>query len=141
MDPDQPSSSRATLLFRALVPLGAARVVLRTCNGLAEVACSTADLEVLPPWAVLSTAGASVHIELASLRLAELRDGCADHGTPPSICFVGRCGSPCLVVVLDRAAGAERANQEMRFRALRERWGARVSLDGEHSIEGEHRLQ
>jgi hypothetical protein len=136
-----PPPCRAALLLRALTPLGPARVVLRTCNGLAEVECSTTDLAVQAPWAVLTAAGASVHIELASLRVAELRGGCADHGAPPSICFVGRCGSPCLVVVLDRAAGAERTHQERLFRALRARWGARVSLDAEHDIEGEHRLQ
>ena len=134
------SPCRASLLMQSLSPLGRARIVLRTCNGLAEVVCSTADLEVQPPWAVLTAGEASVHIELAGLRCAELRGGCAEHGAPPSICFVGRCGSPCLVVVLDRTAGAERTEQETLFRALRERWGAKVSLDAEHAIEGEHRL-
>ena len=132
---------RASLLMRALSPLGRARVVLRTCNGLAEVVCSTTDLDVQPPWAVLSTGDASVHIELAALRCAELRGGCKEHGAPPSICFVGRCGSPCLVVVLDRTAGAERTEQEVLFRELRALWGTRISLDAEHAIQGEHRLQ
>jgi len=135
------SSCRASLLLEALSPLGRARVVLRTCNGLAEIVCTTADLAVQAPWAILSAGDASVHIELAALRCAELRGGCAEHGAPPSICFIGRCGSPCLVVVLDRTAGAERTEQEMHFRALRARWGAKISLDAEHAIEGEHRLQ
>jgi hypothetical protein len=135
------TACRASLLMRALSPLGRARVVLRTCNGLAEIVCSTTDLDVHPPWAVLSTGEASVHIELAALRSAELRGGCAKHGAPPSICFVGRCGSPCLVVVLDRTAGAERTEQEILFRELRARWGTRISLDAEHAIQGEHRLQ
>src|SRR5262245_50552850 len=127
---------RASLLMQALSPLGRARVVLRPCNGLAEVVCSTPDLAVKPPCPALPAGEASVHIELAALRCAELRGGCAEHGAPPSICFVGRCGSPCLVVVLDRTAGAERAEQVTLFRALRERWGAKVSLDTEHAIEG-----
>lgn len=138
---DSETPCRASLLLRALSPLGRARIVLRTCNGLADVVCSTADLDVHSPWAVLSAGDASVHIELASLRCAELRGGCAEHGTPPSICFVGRCGSPCLVVVLDRTEGAERTAQEAAFHALRRRWGTRISLDAEHAIEGAHRLQ
>jgi hypothetical protein len=72
----------------------------------------------------------------------EFRGGCTrGHGTPPSICFVGRCGSPCLVVVLDRATGAERQQQDLRFRNLRARWGGRVSLDADHAMEGDHWLQ
>ena len=131
---------RASLLMQALSPLGRARVVLRTCNGLAEVVCSTADLDVDGRFARGEDGPGRVHLELAALRCAELRGGCAEHGAPPSICFVGRCGSPCLVVVLDRTAGAERTEQETLFRALRARWGAKVSLDAEHAIEGEHRL-
>jgi hypothetical protein len=46
-----------------------------------------------------------------------------------------------MVVVLDRAAGAERRHQETLFRALRTRWGARVCLEVEHAIEGGRWLQ
>lgn len=140
-DPADPAASRVIALLEDLVPLGTARIVLRTCSGIAEVGCSTADLAVQPPWAVLTTAEASIHVELAALRTAELRGGgepCS--GPPPSICFVGRCGSPCLVVVLDRAPACERTRQAMLFRALRARWGARVSLEPEHALEGRHRL-
>lgn len=133
---------RTAGLLRELGTLGTARIVLRTCSGLAELVCSTAELRVEPPWAILSTAGASVHVELAALRTAELRGGCAHDDGPPSICFVGQCGSPCLVFVLDRATcDRERAWQRHRFRALRARWGARVCLDSRHAIEGGHWLQ
>ncbi|HEV7735193.1 MAG TPA: hypothetical protein VGR62_23685 [Candidatus Binatia bacterium] len=114
-------------LLREAESLGRVRAVLRSCSGFVEVFCSTEAFEVGPDWLTVRLPGAHLHVQVPALTGAALHEaGDAAHPERPSMWFYGRCGSPCLLLILDQTDGDERQRQEAAFQALRSRHGAHV---------------
>lgn len=107
--------------------LGRVRAVLRSCSGFVEVFCSTEAFEVGPGWLTVRLPEAHLHVQVPALAGATLLEpGDAAHPDRPSVWFFGRCGSPCLLLILDQTDGEDRRRQEEVFQALRSRFGAHV---------------
>jgi hypothetical protein len=118
---------RVAALLQEAACLGRVRAVLRSCSGFVEVFCSTEAFEVGPDWLTVRLPEAHLHVQVPALAGAALHEaGAAAHPERPSMWFYGRCGSPCLLLILDQTDGDERRRQESAFRALRSRHGAHV---------------
>lgn len=120
-------TERVAALLQEAASLGRVRAVLRSCSGFVEVFCSTAAFEVGPDWLTVRLPEAHLHVQVPALAGAALHEaGEAAHPERPSVWFYGRCGAPCLLLILDQTDGDERRRQEAAFRALRSRLGAHV---------------
>jgi hypothetical protein len=120
---------RVAALLQEAASLGRVRAVLRSCSGFVEVFCSTAAFEVGPDWLTVRLPEAHLHVQVPALAGAALHEpGGEAHPERPSLWFYGRCGSPCLLLILDQTDGDERRRQEAAFRALRFRHGAHMSF-------------
>lgn len=109
--------------------LGRVRAVLRNCSGMAEVFCSCESFVVTPQWLTVRTPTSHLHVQMASLRIAELKDGRASADLEhPSIWFHARCAAPSLLLILDQTEGEERRRQEIAFARLCRRYGERVTF-------------
>jgi hypothetical protein len=120
---------RAAALLRDAAGLGAARVVLRSCDGFMELFCDTACFELAGEWLAVRRPEAHLHVQVRSLRGATLLNAGSDaYPHAPSLWLIGRCGKPCVIVILDVTTGVERVRQMVAFSALRERWGEHVGF-------------
>lgn len=109
--------------------LGRVRAMLRNCSGMVEMFCSSESFLLTPHWLTVRTPVAHLHVQVATLCTAQLKDERADaHLQRQSIWFHGRCGSPCLILILDQTEGDERLRQEAAFEDLRQRYGERVTF-------------
>lgn len=125
----------AAELLRDAAGLGPVRVVLRSCGGFMELFCDTAGFELTGGWLTVRRPGAHLHVQLPALQGACLLEAGGDaYPHAPSLWLVGRCGGPCVIVILDVAEDRER--QAATFQSLRARWGERVAFadtaDGHH---------
>jgi hypothetical protein len=128
-------------VLRATTGLGDLRAVLRSCSGFVEILCTSEEFEIGPRWLSLRGPTTHLHVQVPALTAALFMEAGEDaHPSRPSIWFLGRCGSPCLLLILDRAEGAERARQEAAFRALRECYGARVVFPRDPAERAGHTL-
>lgn len=118
---------RVAELLHEAASLGRVRAVLRSCSGFVELFCSTEAFEVGPGWLTVRLPEAHLHLQVPALTGAALHEpGDAAHPERPSMWFYGRCGSPCLLLILDQTDGDERTRQEAAFEALRSRHGTHV---------------
>ncbi len=117
-------------LMADVADLGPVRAVLRSCSGFAEFFCAASDMSMSTGWLSIRQPTAHLHLQLPVLRGALLLEA-GEHAHPhaPSVWLYGRCGSPCLLLILDQAEGAERARQEAVFRSLRTRYGTRLAFE------------
>jgi hypothetical protein len=72
---------------------------------------------------------AHLHVQVPALHGACLLDAGGDAYHAASLWLVGRCGNPCVIVILDVTVGVDRVRQVAAFQMLRERWGERVAFD------------
>jgi hypothetical protein len=122
--------ARAAALLREVRSLGPARVVLRSCSGFMELFCDVDAFQLDEGWLNVRQPGVHLHVPLPALEGACLLDAGGDaYPHAPSIWFLGRCGSPCLLMILDLASGDERVRQAAAFRTLQARWGERIAFD------------
>lgn len=125
-DPIDANPAAADLLADLAV-LGPVRAVLRNCSGFVEVFCSTDDFRLTPGWLSLRSPTTHLHLQVPVLAGAALREaGEGAHPHHPSIWLVGRCGSPCLILIFDQTEGEARRRQGLLLDALRSRWGEEV---------------
>lgn len=123
------STTHPAALLHDVAPLGPVRLVMRNCSGFVELFCDTEDILLTPGWLHIGVAEARFHLQLPALHGASLYEAdAAAHPEHPSLWLYGRCGSPCVVLILDQTEGEARRQQEERFRALRRRYGDRVQF-------------
>ncbi len=121
--------ARAAALLRDAAALGPARVVLRTCCGFMELFCDTGCFELAGGWLTVRRPEAHLHVQVPAIQGACLLEAGGDaYPHAPSLWLVGRCGSPCVIVILDVAPDEDQARQAAAFRSLRARWGERVAF-------------
>jgi hypothetical protein len=126
---DATSAARALLADAA--SLGPVRAVLRSCSGFVELFCSVGDFEVRGEWLHVRQPTAHLHVQIPALAAATFHDaGDEAHPGGPSLWLLGRCGSPCLLLILDQTRGEARARQQIAFDDLRARWGTQVVFHG-----------
>lgn len=132
---DAPSAAAALLADAA--SLGPVRAILRSCSGFVELFCSAEAFEVRGGWLHVRQPTAHLHVQVPALAAAAFHDAGDDaHPGRPSLWLLGRCGSPCLLLILDQTEGEARERQETAFAALRARWGAQVVFgDEDHRAE------
>lgn len=130
---DMPSAAAALLADAAT--LGPVRAILRSCSGFVELFCSTDAFEVGSGWLHVRQPTAHLHVQVPALASVAFHDaGDEAHPGRPSIWLLGRCGSPCLLLILDQTEGEARVRQESAFEALRARWGTRVAFRAEAPV-------
>ncbi|MCW5890043.1 MAG: hypothetical protein KIT14_05770 [bacterium] len=126
---DVPSAAAALLADAA--SLGPVRAILRSCSGFVELFCSADAFEVHGGWLHVRQPTAHLHVQVPALAAAAFHDaGDEAHPGRPSLWLLGRCGAPCLLLILDQTEGEARARQETAFQALRARWGTQVAFHG-----------
>lgn len=131
----------AATLLRDAAGLGPVRVVLRSCSGFMELFCDTGAFDLTNGWVTVRRPDAHLHVRIPALDGACLLEAGGDaYPHAPSLWFLGRCGSPCLIIILDVATGDARARQDEAFRALRAQWGERAVFAGETSDDAERVL-
>lgn len=135
------ATSAAAALLADAASLGPVRAILRSCSGFVELFCSTDAFEVRGAWLHVRQPTAHLHVQLPDLASAAFHDAGEDaHPGRPSLWLLGRCGSPCLLLILDQTEGAARRQQETAFATLRARWGAQVAFRGDDTTAAEGRL-
>ena len=121
--------ARAGDLLRDAMGLGPARVVLRSCSGFMELFCSTDAFELTGEWLTVRNASGHLHVQVETLQGAcLLRPGGDAYPHAASVWLLGRCGGPCVIVILDVTLGDQRVRQVAAFEQLRARWGERVAF-------------
>jgi len=121
---------RGSALLAEAACLGPVRIVVRNPSGFVEVFCDSDSFRLSAGWLHICKPTTHLHVRLESLTEVLLLEPSPDaHPTRPSIWLVGRCGAPCLLIILDQTEGDARRQQERAFAALRERWGHRVPLE------------
>ena len=124
------AEARAASLLRDVAALGQVRVVLRSCSGFMELFCDAGEFELIDGWLTVRRPEAHLHVQVPALHGACLLDAGGDaYPHAASLWLVGRCGNPCVIVILDVTVGVERVRQVAAFQMLRERWGERVAFD------------
>jgi hypothetical protein len=124
------AGARAATLLREAAALGPVRIVLRSCSGFMELFCDAGCFELADGWLTVRRPEAHLHVQLPALHGACLLEAGGDaYPHASSLWLVGRCGSPCVIVILDVTAGDDRARQAATFQLLRDRWGERVAFD------------
>jgi len=92
-----------------------------------ELFCDTDAFEVSGEWLTVRTPHAHLHVQVDALQGAcLLRAGAEAYPHGASLWLLGRCGSPCAIVILDVTSGTQRVRQVAAFERLRARWGEQV---------------